>query len=77
MSLYDYDFIFIHWTANDDNIHKFYGGDIKKVKTVFETLVRTALALPKAPAVIIFELTKFGKSSQRVCIAFGVISSGL
>ena len=55
MSPYDYNFIFIHWTANDDHIKKFYGGDIKKVKIVFETLVRTALALLKASAVIIFE----------------------
>lgn len=55
MGLHEYDIIIINWTANDDNIQKFFGGDDAKVQSVFETLIRTALALPKAPAVIIFE----------------------
>ena len=55
MSLQHYDIIIIHWTANDDNYKKFYKGDSQLMKPVFETLIRTALSLPKNPAVILFE----------------------
>lgn len=55
MELVEYDAIIIQWTANDDNVNRFYGNDAEKIKPHFETLVRTALALPKNPAVIIFE----------------------
>ena len=55
MSLQHYDIIIIHWTANDDNFKKFYRGDSEKIKPIFETLIRTALSLPKNPAVILFE----------------------
>ena len=51
----DYDIIIIHWTANDDNFKKYYKGDSQLMKPVFETLIRTALSLPKNPAVILFE----------------------
>lgn len=55
MSLQEYDAIIIQWTANDDNLEKYFGGDAKSIKPMFESLVRTALSLERRPAVIIFE----------------------
>jgi hypothetical protein len=50
------DVIIIAWAANDDNYHKFYGPDPQyQMQRSFETLIRTALALPSHPAVLIFE----------------------
>jgi len=57
LGLVDYDAIIINWTANDDKIDAHYKkGGAKEMKEVFETLVRSALALPKNPALILFEL---------------------
>lgn len=50
-----FDVILINWTANDDNYKRFYQNDPSRILRAFESLVRTALALPKRPAVIIFE----------------------
>lgn len=56
LGLVDYDAIIINWTANDDKIDAHYKkGGAKEMKEVFETLVRSALALPKNPALILFE----------------------
>lgn len=56
LGLVDYDAIIINWTANDDDIDRFYKeGGANEMKEVFETLVRSALALPKNPALILFE----------------------
>ena len=54
MDLIDYDAIIIQWTANDDSIDKFFGGD-EGLRSKFESLIRSALNLPHQPAVIIFE----------------------
>ena len=56
LGLVDYDAIIINWTANDDKIEAHYKkGGANEMKEVFETLVRSALALPKNPALILFE----------------------
>jgi hypothetical protein len=49
------DVIIIAWAANDDNYKKFYGSDPYQMQRSLETLIRTALALPSQPAVLIFE----------------------
>lgn len=52
VDLQEYDAIIIQWTTNDDVR---YGENADEFKPAFETLIRTALSLPKNPAVIIYE----------------------
>lgn len=52
-----------HFTANDDNLSKFYSGSTSVLKESFETLIRTTSALPNRPALILFE--GFGRGQRQ------------